>query len=166
MLKIISDLASIATLVLFIIYFVGRFFRIKGIKSTLREEYRIENEPETSELLLPYFVDLTNGSGEYFSVSSSNGFKRVSFYDAVLDVYGNANKGELIKKFDNVFPNEKVYAKVDIPDTTEACFVEIEKNDYVKISFGIADNGYDGALIKTGYKIKMPIKAWLYYLCS
>ena len=166
MLTAISNLSAIATLILFVLYFAGKIMRIMRIKSTLCEEYKLEDTIDEDEKMLPYFVVVGSGHGTYFSVSSPTGFEKVVFYESDLTTDGDTRRGRETITFKDVLPNEKVYAKVDIPDVTEACFVEIEKNDFVQISFGIADRGYDGLLEKTNYKMKMTFKTWIYYLCS
>lgn len=59
-----------------------------------------------------------------------------------------------------------MYACVNIPDVCANIGVEIEKTDYIKISFGVADSGRNGELVKENYKCKLTLRSIIYYLCS
>ena len=72
----------------------------------------------------------------------------------------------LKQEYKKVGYSEKVFAKIDIPDSLPRIWVEIQKNDYVKIQFGISDSGKDGSLEKYDYKCKLTFMSFLYYICS
>lgn len=161
----ISDLASIATLLLFVAYIIGRAFRIHQMKETLTEKYQFEKDfdldgPKT----MPYLELVKDGA--VFSVCSPVGIKQLRAYKAIVLPYQcEAIKGDNIGELKDIKPNEKAFIKVDIPDLYEGCFIDIEKKDGVKISFGIATSGYDNSLIQTHYSLKMTLKSWIYYIC-
>ncbi len=164
--QIISYISSIVTLLLFITYLIGHIWKIKQIKNTLSEQYKFESDFDDENPPLDNYFDLSGGVGQVFSVCSPNGFKQIIFYETKYNDKNELIKGNLSHSITNIGPNEKVYAKINVPDTCEGCFVEIIKNDGIKISFGIADSGYDGSLVKTKYKFKMTLKSWIYYLCD
>lgn len=162
----VGNISAIVTLFLFVLYIVGHIWKIINSKNSLEEKFSLEdneNDLEASE----YFVDFANGIGRCFSVASSNGIRFVRFYEIVYgETCSNAKRGKILKEFKNVGCDEKVYAKINIGDAIPYIGVEIEKNDYVKISFEILDNGKDGSLFKENYKCSLNFKSFVYYLCS
>lgn len=165
--QFISNIASIVTVLLFLLYIIGHIWKIKQIKYTLGEVYNLENYFDEEYLPSERFVDLSDGIGQLFSVYSPNGFENVSFYEAKLDINtGVSSKGNLLKEFTEIGANDKIYAKINIPDIADGCIVEITKTDGVKISFGIAASGKNGLLEKTNYQMRLTFKSWIYYLCS
>ncbi|MGN0420110.1 MAG: hypothetical protein ACI4E4_06625 [Acetatifactor sp.] len=103
--------------------------------------------------------------GQVFAVSSPNGIRHIMFFEILLDSDMQAYGKRILKEFYRVEPNQRVYAHVKIPDSCARIGVEILKNDRMKIEFGIADSGKNGALVKENYKCRMTLESWVYYLC-
>ena len=163
----ISFWASIATLLLFVLYIIGHIYKINQIKSTLSEEYQFENYFDLNGPKPKQFFEVSKGVGRIFSVSSPVGIKEIRIFDVrQLKDAPECEKGTNVGKLTDIKPNEKAYIKVDIPDLFEGCFIELEKYDGIVISFGIAASGYDGSFIQTKYSLRMTMKSWIYYICS
>lgn len=163
----VSNAASIVTLLLFIFYIIGHIYKINQIKDTLSEKYQFEDDFDFHGPKPQHYVEVSSDVDRIFSISSPVGIKEILIYNVKQDGENPEwIKGDCVKKLSNIKPNEKAYIRVNIPDLYEGCFIELEKKDGIKVSFGVADSGYDGSLIQTKYSLKMTFKSWLYYICS
>lgn len=162
----IGNISAVVTLLLFVLYIIGHIWKIAISKNTLGETFTLEDDEKEIEDS-KYYIDFSNGIGRCFSVASSNGIRVVRFYEIQYDdSYTKVISKKVLKEFSDIGCNEKVYARIDIGDTIPYIGVEIEKNDYVKVRFGILDSGKDGSLIKYDYKCSLSLKSFIYYLCS
>ena len=163
--QVISNLASIVTLVLFVAYIIGRIIIINRVKETMSEKYQFEENFDFNGPKPKHFYKLSK-NGEVFSVSAPVGIKELRIYKAKLMLNQcEAIKGDFVEKLIDIKPNEKAYIMIDIPDLYEGCFIDIEKKDGIVISFGVASSGYDGSLVQTNYSLKIKKKSWIYYIC-
>ena len=160
----IGNISAIATLVLFVAYIIGHVWRIALLKDTLQEKFELvelTDDVRDSD----YYADFAEEGGQVFAVSSPNGIRHIMFFEILLDSDMQAYGKRILKEFYRVEPNQRVYAHVKIPDSCARIGVEILKNDRMKIEFGIADSGKNGALVKENYKCRMTLESWVYYLC-
>lgn len=70
----ISLVASIATLVTFLLYIAGHGYKLFQIKSTLTEKYQFENSFDFNGPKPKHFFEVSKGVGRVFSVSSETTF--------------------------------------------------------------------------------------------
>lgn len=161
----ITNIASIVTCIAFILYLVGHIWSIGVSKNKIFEKFEFENED--LELSPNEYFDFAGEYGQLFSVSSPEGIREVKFYsidvDGVKD--GLIKPDKMLKRIKKIKPNQKVYARAELHDTGSNLYLEIKRNDYIKISFMVADSGKDGSFVMNNYKEKMTFLSWLYYLC-
>ena len=107
----IANIASIATLILFVFYFIGRWWSITIEKKDLYEKIDIQAVDEEEDL------DIINVNGEeIIKMTSEKYLNWIKFYDAIWNGNENAGveKGALIKKVKNINRNEPMYFKISI----------------------------------------------------
>lgn len=163
----LSNIASIATVVLFVLYIIGHIYTIKQLQYSLSEQYQFEENFDFEGPKPKHYFEFSPNIGRIFSISSKIGIKEICIYESFYSQEKDGRvKGSLKGKLEKIRSNEKAYIKVDTPDLGAGCFIELVKCDGVKISFGVASSGYDGSLVQTQYALKMTLKSWVYYLCS
>ena len=163
---LLSDIASIVTVLLFVLYTIGHIYKIKQIQYSLSERYQFERDFDNEGPKPNHYFELSN-VGSVFSISSQVGIKEISIYDVNYSQDNNTwAKGDLKGRLVKIKSNEKAYIKVDVPDLYEGCFIELVKCDGIKISFGVALSGYNGSFVQTQYSLKMTLKSWVNYMCS
>lgn len=161
----IGDISAVVTLILFVLYVIGHVWKIIIIKYTLQEKFEFVELTERIRNS-KFFARELGESGQEFAVSSPNGIRRIEFYKIIRDNELREKSRKTIATYEKIEPNQKVYACVNIPDVCANIGVEIEKTDYIKISFGVADSGRNGELVKENYKCKLTLRSIIYYLCS
>ena len=165
--ELLSDIASIATVVLFVLYIVGHIYTIKQLQYSLSEHYHFEENFDFEGPKPEHYFELSPNIGRIFSISSDVGIKEICIYESFYSQEKDDRvKGRLKGKLEKIRSNEKAYIRVEIPDLGDGCFIELVKCDGVKISFGVASSGYNGSLVQTSYSLKMTFKSWVYYMCS
>ena len=165
--QMISNISAVVTCFLFVLYIIGHVWKISNSKHLLYEKFQIEQLAEEEIHMLDNLVELDEEEGEIFSICSPNGMKNISVYEATYD--GNKNrfvKGKLLHSLQNINVDEKVYFRTAIPCGIPNKYIELEKCDYVKIKFAVAQSGKNGEFIKSNHECKMTLKSWIYYMCS
>lgn len=167
MIEWISYLSSIATLILFILYFIGRIWVINKNKKLLFENFELEYTESADKVERKNQYDL--GGLELITISSPQGLNWVKVYKVKFDIKKNkmviAEKEPVVyHKFLNV--NEKIYIKDTVPCGMPVYRIEYERFDYIQGGFDISLDGMYGGLYKNAFKIKLTIKSFLYYICK
>ena len=165
--ELFSNIASIITVFLFVLYIVGHIYTILQLKYSLSEQYQFEREFDFEGPKPKHYFELTENVGLIFSISSTVGIKEIRIYESVYSQEkADRVKGNLKGKLEKIRSNEKAYIKMEIPDTGDGCIIELVKFDGVEISFGVASSGYDGSLVQTNYSLKTTFKSFVYYMCT
>lgn len=153
---------------MFVAYMIGHIWTIFIQKEAIFEKISFENFDENMDIDC---IDFTNNSdfGQIFSISSPLGIRKVSFFSVDRnedeDFQFDFKKGKLLKTIKNIQQNDKLYAKTELFDCFPSLYIEIQRADYIIISYAITDSGRDGSLVQLDYKCKMTLKSWIYYLC-
>ncbi|WP_346937334.1 hypothetical protein [Clostridium sp.] len=166
MLEIISYASSIATLMLFVIYFIGRVWVIHKNKRLLFEKFALEYIGD-DHIERKNQYDL--GGKELITVSSSQGLNWLKIYELKFDsVCGEMtvlNKQPVVThKILNV--DEKLYLKTNTPCGIPIYRVRYQRFDYIEGSFDIGVDGKYGGLGMRDYKSKLTLKSYCYYICK
>ncbi|HAT4166096.1 TPA: hypothetical protein ACOTHO_002425 [Clostridium perfringens] len=166
MMGLVSYLSSVATLILFILYFIGRIWVINRNKKLLLENFELEYlENDDLERKNQYNL----GGSELITISSTQGINWLKIYRVKFDSKKNkmviVDKNPVIyHKFLNV--NEKLYIKDNIPCGIPMYRIEYERLDYIQGEFDISLDGKYGGLFMDDFKSKLTIKSYLYYICK
>lgn len=168
---LLGAISSVATLVLFVFYFIGRFWAIKKRSTLMLEDFELENIPNTTELEnnADYYYELDGSRyGEIISMHSKQPLLWVKVFSPVYDENGHsisAKKVNEVASFDGIIPEGKpIYLKTDILEGFPRYKVVFRRFDYFIGSFEIACNGRVGGMSPLNYTLKPSIKGFLYYL--
>lgn len=157
----IANIASIATLILFVFYFIGRWWSITIEKKDLYEKIDIQAVDEEEDL------DIINVNGEeIIKMTSEKYLNWIKFYDAIWNGNENAGveKGALIKKVKNINRNEPMYFKISISDGIPNTIIEYQRSDYIKGSFVVRNDGRGTGYNASDFKLRTTIRSRLYYM--
>ena len=162
--SLISNISAIVTCIAFVLYVIGHIWSIHISKNKIFEKFEFINE----DIDDVEYIDF--GKKEYgriFSVSSPEGIKSIKIFKAQHQGEDFVtNKGKLLKEVKNIKPNQKVYIRANFTDVSSNIYLEIQRADYIKTSFLVADSGKDGSFQQVNYTNKMTFMSWLYYLCK
>lgn len=166
MIQIISAISSIATLILFILYFIGRIWAINKNKKMLYEEFTLDYLSETSGIKKNEY-DL--GGNDLLTISSAQGLNWIKLYE--VEYCDKKNKFKCISKEPVInhkllSVNEKMYIKTLVPCGIPRYMIKFERTDYIVGRFYIGFNGKYGGLSMVDYKSKPTLKGYLYYICK
>ena len=167
----LGDIASIATLVLFLFYFAGRAWAIEKEKTLMRESFALKQTeldgfiPDDCEI---YYALEDGPYGEIIEISSEVPilwFHVIPIkYDSSFADITPKNTKPVVTHTSPIRANFPIYLKTDIPDgfpTYKICFL---RYDYMKVTFNISYNGKCGGMTPTDYKISPTFRGLLYYL--
>ena len=154
----IANASSIATLILFVFYFIGRWWSSNVEKKDLYEKIDIQAVDEEDD------IEVININGnEIIKVESEKYLNWIKFYDAKWD--GNeAIKTNFIKSVKNITRNEPQYFRVSIPDGIPNTIMEYQRSDYVEGSFTVRNDGRGTGYNASDFKLKKTIRSRLYYM--
>ena len=162
--SLISNISAIVTCVAFVLYIIGHIWSIHISKNKIFEKFEFENEEEMNGI---EYINFAKKYGRIFSVSSPEGIKSIKIFKAQQQGEDFVtDKGKLLKEVKNIKPNQKVYIRANFTDVSSNIYLEIQRADYIKTSFLVADSGKDGSFQQVNYTNKMTFVSWLYYLCK
>ena len=164
----LSNAASIATLILFVVYFLGRFITIfrmqelEPIDLTLTDTSFDLN----AYLIVDEFLNNSPPQGEVWPVlilKSITGIRSLVLYQYQFDDELNVIDKKVISKRNKLVNiGQSVAFYTGIPEIEPIYEIEYETMDYRKITFPIVDNLKSGVLSETMIP-KHTIKSILYY---
>lgn len=162
---LISNISAIVTCTAFILYLIGHIWSIHISKNKIFEKFEFINEDIDNVECIDFGEE---EYGQIFSVSSPEGMKNVKIFEAEQKNDNNFEivKGKLLKEIKNIKPNQKIYIRAYFTDISSNIYLEIERTDYIKTSFLVADSGKDGSFQQVNYNSRMTFMSWLYYLCK
>ena len=167
---IIANFSAFVTLISFILYIIGRIWTINISKNIILETFKFEKIKDDTTI---EYINLAGKYGRVFSISSPEGIKEIKVFKINLNqetftAEGNISfsKEKIIKNLKNINPNKKIYIRGQFNDLCSNVYLEIERMDYIKTSFIVADNGKNDEFEKLNYNYTIPIKSWIYYLCK
>lgn len=156
----IGDLSSVATLILFAMYFIGRFWNVQVSKKNLYEKIEIVSTDEAGINKIHHI----NGN-EILKITSECYLNWIKIY--ALD-YKN---GKTIKSVKRVLKtvydinrNEPVFLGLNVPEGIPNTMIRYERYDYIVGEFIVYYDGKGNGYSSRDYKFRTPIKAYLYYM--
>lgn len=167
--SIVSNISSIVTCILFILYIVGHIWKIYVTKN-LRYEKFLRTESDKG-----YGIDAYDNShsiddeGEEFSISSAYGIRSIKFYKVNYKFDSNNSlylvSKKLVYTYKNLNINESLYVRCDLGELIPSVQICIERMDYVKATFELCSSGKTGNINVIKSKYKMTLRSLIYYLC-
>lgn len=159
--QLISAIASIATLILFIFYFIGRIWTLSKEQQFATERFRVTPTKESVE----HNDDFDFGGAATIEVVSLMAYKYFAVTPVEYDIDTNNVKkvGVPITKY-NIQANRPLYIVIDIPEIIPQYIVEFQRYDGIKGSFYILESGRTGEIVAWGYNLKHTASSISYYL--
>lgn len=165
----ISQASSIITLILFVIYILGRIWIIYNKRKVNNECFKmlhVDEENQIAEYVNPdRFCDL--GDNELSVFSADMYINKFKIYEIkYLDDYSHWEKVNTkpIYTYKGLNSNEKIYIKMNLPcGGPSEYLIEYVRCDYVKVSFIPSYNAFEPYILKHYYKSKMTFLGYLYY---
>ncbi|MGE4353320.1 MAG: hypothetical protein AB7D36_04455 [Oscillospiraceae bacterium] len=165
----LGDIASVATLILFVFYFLGRIWTIQKAKALMLEEFDLENinYGEDLEDDRENYYDFGDG-GEIISIRSK---LPILWFHVIAIKYDSKFRDRTPRRAKPVVnhhtllrENEPIYLRMDIPDVLPVYKVRFQRFDYVVVSFDIGYNGRFGGMSPVNYHLSHTFKSFCYYL--
>ena len=163
----ISDIASIATLILFVIYFIGRIISIiieKNIKYETIDVYNNEKAINKNIKIVDEYCCSEECNDILIITPQTKSYNWVAIYRCEYDEKTN----DLIKR-EQLYKTERIYNDVSFRiDTTLSCgipqyVIEFERSDYMKGKLYTQYNGKNG-IEEDMLIFNHTLKSVLYYL--
>lgn len=163
----LSDIASIATLILFVIYFIGRIITIiieKNIKYERIERYFKEEEiPKDLKIIDDYKCDEFS-QDILIIIPTTKSYNWVKIYECRYN-----EKTNRLEKVNKIYNSERIYNDHALRiDTTITCgipnyILEFERCDYMNGELILQENGKNG-IEEELLIFKHTFRSILYYL--
>ncbi len=166
--RMLSTISSIATLILFAIYFVGRTITILSVKSIWKDEVifdpnHFDNFGIVEEISLPTEDHSKTIIG---LLVSKEGIRNLSVFEAVCGEDGlRTKKGNCILKRPFLNIGEAVAFYVMTGDLFPTLIIEYTTFDYMKVRIEWRDNLKNGVFSELVHP-RHTIESFLYYLCK
>lgn len=160
----LSDIASIATLILFLFYLIGRCITILTVNHLWKDKVIIGNCEDTNYGAIEEIRDYNNKNDQpYGYLVSKQGIRDLKVYSAefIEDSFGT-RKGSLLLQVDFLNIDEAVAFYVMPGDLYPTLFVEYTTLDYMKVSLEWKVNLKSGVFSEF-VRPKHTIKSFFYY---
>lgn len=163
----LSDIASIATLILFVIYFIGRVITIiieKNIKYEKIERYFSEKEIPKDLKIIDDFKCDEFSNDILIIIPTTKSYNWVKIYECNYNEEKN-----ILKKTKKIYNSERIYNDHALRiNTIITCgipnyILEFERCDYMKGELILQENGKNG-IEEELLVFKHTFKSILYYL--
>ena len=163
----LSDLASFATLVLFVIYFIGRVITImieKNIKYENIERFFSEADIPSELKIIDEFKCDENSNDIIIIMPTTKSYNWVKIYECNYN-----EKNNRLVKTKKIYNSERIYNDHALRiDTIITCgipnyILEFERCDYMKGELILQENGKNG-IEEELLVFKHTLKSILYYL--
>lgn len=163
----LGDIVSIATLLLFIIYFIGRVISIiieKNMKFEIIDVYCNEKDIPKEIKIVEDFKCSDDSNDIMIVTPQTKSYNWVAIYECKYD----EEKNKLIKT-KQLYKTERIYNDTSLRiDTIISCGIpqyslEFERNDYMKGYMYLQYNGKNG-VEEEMLKFKHTFKSIIYYL--
>lgn len=164
--EIIGYVSSIATLISFIIYFIGKFIRIKISKKLRYENIEVYYNPDeyNHNLKIVDEYDIGSNNSEKLIISSEVPINWIKLYEYDFnDKEGDFKKGKLVEEHGFLRAGHAIQINTYLPCGMPTYMLEFERYDYLRGCFYIAENGKNGVL---GECVTMShtFRSYLYYI--
>ena len=160
----ISNISSIVTCFLFLLYLIGHIWKIIDSRNTIYEAFNIY--PYDSSIGIEdteHFIGIDE-IGDEFSISSSYGIRNIKIYRIQYDE-DHITSRELKASYKDLNINNTLYVRCSLGECIPISQIEIERMDYTKVTFEPYSSGKNGNIITENYKFKMSFRSFIYHLC-
>lgn len=166
--QIISFFSSIATLILFLFYFIGRIITVLSVQRMWKDKvYLYPNKESNYGIVDDIFYDDYSYEHEdivYGILVSKEGIRDIKIYNVKVNSDGlYIDKGELLYKRDFLNIDEAIAFHIEPGELYPTLIVEYVSFDFMKIRFEWRDNLKNGVFSEM-VEPKHSIKSFLYYL--
>lgn len=158
--NLIGNLSAIATLILFVMYFIGRLWNIRISKKNLYEKIKIVSADEVGINEIHHI----NGN-EILKITSECYLNWIKIY--TLD-YKNGEIAKPVKKvlktMRDINRNDSVFLEVNVPEGIPNTMIRYQRYDYIVGEFTVYYDGKGNGYSSRNYKFRTPIKSYVYYM--
>lgn len=163
---LIGTIASIITLISFIIYFTGKIIKIKISKKLIFEDIQVHYNLDkvNQELKIVEEFDVGANNTENLIISSKDPINWIKIYEC--DWHDSKNsiiKGNLVEEYGFLKAGHTIQINTYLPCGMPAYLVEFERYDYLLGSFCISENSKNGVLDEF-IKMTHTFKSYMYYI--
>lgn len=166
--QVISNISSIVTCFLFLLYLVGHTWVVLKNRRTIYEKFTIIPYESKIDIEEEDNILVIDDCGEEFTLESNYGINKIRIYKVDYDIAKNGtlvlNSKSLKATFNNL-NKEKLYIRCDLGETIPTTQFEIKRSDYTIITFDLCVSGKSGHILTCNYKFKITLKSFLYHLC-
>ncbi len=166
--QIISNVSSIVTCLLFVLYIVGHIWKVIVTKDTRYEKFKIlpfdtgfDADDNDNSIII-------DEAGELFSLSSSYGIRNIKLYKVEYMFNDNGTTTLVSKELKHTCKginiSDTLYIKCELGEIIPTTQIEIERMDYTRVTFELYTSGKNGNILVENYKFKMTLKCFIYYL--
>lgn len=160
----IGNISAFATLISFIIYFIGKFIRIKMSKKLRYENIEVYYNTQKNDLKIvdEYYIGTSNS--EIILVSSEVPLNWIKIYEFEYDDKKNKFiKGKLTEKHGFLRAGHAIQINTYLSCGVPAYILEFEQYDYLVGSFHFAENGKNG-ILEECVTMSHTFRSYLYYI--
>lgn len=162
--EIIGLASSIISLVLFIIYIIGRCFMINEMKVTISETFDLFYNDEERDFKVVEEYDIGDNNTEKIYLKSSETLRWIKVYESEYNEKNNKfNKGRLLLNHNLLKRGFAVKLNTYLPCGIPSYIIEYQRYDFIIGELVLAENGKNG-ILEEQVSIKHTIKSILYYL--
>ena len=163
--QVISNIASIATCILFVFYLIGHYWKSINKSNMMYEQFRmikIDDDDFEKEYDNELIIDEI---GEMFLISTSFGIRGLK---VIRLIYNDGCKEFIEKKqvarFGKLNPLEQLFIQCDLGEVLPTTEIVMERPDYVRATFLIRSSGKTGNIVVQKAEYKRTIVSFFYYL--
>lgn len=161
----LGDVASVATLVLFVIYFLGRLITIINEESICYDtiSYVSDDVCNISDIIDTFETD-SDGYITAIVLTSKQGINDIKVYELFYDKELNEikNRKTVVATCDFLNVGQSFAIKTQIPEIIPRYRIEYITHDFRKVEFDILDNMKNG-VVSEMIRPKHTLKSVLYY---
>lgn len=162
---LLGDLASMATLILFLIYFLGRIITIFAVKQLWKDKVVINAEEYTNYDIIDEVPEDQWEEPIYRLLVSREGIRNLKVFGVKPDRDGiPCKKGDLIYERSFLNIEQAIAFHVMTGDLFPTLFIEYDGLDFTHVTIEWRDNLKNGVFSELVMP-KHTIKSVLYYLC-
>lgn len=160
--ELIGLFSSITTLLVFLMYIVGKIYSIKSTEMFLKESFFVKHDNDTSDINITKEIELEEDLTAYETIYlvPSDPIRYIRFYNYDWE---NDCEGELIEDVGKLKVGEALCIKTHLPCGIPKYIIKYERFDYVIGTLVLQEDGRGLTNIRTP-EIKHTLKSYFYHL--